>query len=373
MKSDTKGLNNDPEVLKPAGKDFLTKLLFENGPCRVILTIAVVLLFCFMPLVASIFNGTFINENIKCDAAHDVGYYVMVIITLFLVFFLPYYFNDLGKAISLLYDTKILNISGTAFKETLDYSNRLFSNWVVTILPYLLAILFTVFGYVSFFLAGKDYWDSSKNLQEISLPTALVSLPRLIYSYLISSFLLRIVLTYFILKKFINENIDIQPLHPDNCGGLSPLGKLSLKISTAGFGIGIPIVINIIWDVYKQGLPLFGYVEMSTILIYLFALVVVFFLPLLGAREGMLKAKNKELKLISDHFQEERKRIILNFNSIESSQDIGISKLEELKKLYDMANAMPVYPFNSKNVIRFFSSILWPILVLFLQYLIQKL
>lgn len=370
-KAETRRLNAEPNDLLPAGEDFIFKQLFEHGSTKVVFSCAV-LLICILPLIVSIFEGTFINRNLKIDAIHDLGYFVLVFFILFFVIFIPYYFNDFSKAITLLGEKKILNINDPSYKNTLDYSNALFSNKLVTILPYLLAILFTIFGCITFYFAGLDYWDSSAGFQKVSLSTILVLLPRLLFAYFIAAFLLRLLLIYFVLKKLINENIDIQPLHPDNCGGLSPLGKFSVKISLAGFGIGIPLMFNIIWDINK-GLSMFGYVEMSTILIYIFALTIVFFLPLLGARDGMLKAKRKEIIIISEQYQIVRKRVFSNIDRMNSTHDQNISKLEELKRLHDMAKSMPVYPFNANNVIRFFSSILWPILLILINYFIEKL
>jgi hypothetical protein len=364
---------SENKILKPAGRDFIIKLLLEHGTKRVLLFICIVVSFCLLAIIASFINGTFINRNLKTDALHDLGYYIQSFLLLpFFVFFLPYYFNDMQKAIHSLKETKILNMSDSFYNDAIDYSNRLFSHWGVTLFPYLFSGIAIILSFISYFFAGQNHWNSSESFESTSITTLFAIGQTLLFFYFISAILIRIILTYFVLKKILNENVNIQPLHPDNCGGLSPLGDFSLKISSAGVGVGIPVMILLIFDVYIQGWPLFSTVHILDILIYIVSLTIVFFLPLLGARSSMLMAKNKELKFISDHFQEERKQIVLNIDSEQQNQDLGISRLEGLMKLYDMARAMPVYPFNSRNVIRFFGSVLWPILLLLVQFIMQK-
>ena len=361
------------EVLLPAGNDYFIRQLLEFGWRRVIKILFLIISISLLPIIASIFKGSFINYNLNVDAFHDLGYHTQFFLLLpFFVFFLPYYFNGLQKAIDSLVKTKVLKISSSDYTEVIKFSNSLFSYWIVTYLPFIITIGFSIYGILNYFLAGYKNWNSVSNINDFNIINVLAILPMLPFYYFITAIILRIGLTYFVIKKILNKNVDIQPLHPDNCGGLSPLGKFSLKASSAGIGVGIPVMILIIFNTYHNNFALFGFYNVMNILTYIVALTVVFFLPLLGARNSMLQAKQEELERISNLFQKERTSINQIIDSKNSSQDIDFTKIQGMINLYEMAKSMPVYPFEASNVLRFFGSVLWPILLVLVQYILEK-
>lgn len=360
--------------LKPSGKDPILKFLLNHGQRRVYFFISLTVLFVLLPVIASIFNRDFINEKLEVDAFHDFGYYIRYLLLLpFFIYFFPYYFNGMEKTIKTLIDRNVLIISDTDYYHAIQYSNRLFSHWLVTISPYTVSIVSALVSMFSYTLAGYNNWNSAAELSDISFIDVLSMLPWFPFFYFLAAIILRIGLTYFGFKRFLSGNVDIQPLHPDNCGGLSPLGNFSIRISSAGIGIGIPIVLLLIFDVTTENLSYFSATVIMHIIVYSGSLIVLFFLPLLGARGSMLKAKNNELRTINERYQTERKKMLSSMNSAEVSVNLNVTNLEGLMKLYGFAKSMPVYPFNAVNVIRFLGSILWPVLLMLLQVLVQGL
>jgi hypothetical protein len=358
---------------EPAGKDFFVKKLTGVSRRWLFIILGLELFLALMPVLLSISEGNFRNSSLQIDALSDIGYYDQFLLLLpFFIIFIPYYLKGFTISLNLLIETGVVTINAEETKKVESYANKLFSHWIITIIPYIIASLFVILDVSTYIFAGKNTWNSAAGLIDISLIEVINIILVFFLFHLISALFLRIVLTYFVINKFLSNRVDIQPLHPDNCGGLSPLGDFSLRLTKAGIGIGIPILMGIMSNYYQHDLPIMSLVNILLIAGYISCLSVVFFLPLLGARKSMLVAKTRELKIISDYFQSERKDILSNYNKGVSAKNLEISNLEGLMKLYDIAKGMPVFPFNSLNIIRFLSSVLWPLALILIQYVLQK-
>jgi len=359
--------------LRPAGRDFIMKQLLNYKRKRVYVIILVLICISLLPIIASIINGTFINKSLKVDAIWDIGYHVQFLLLLpFFTFFVRKYFEKLEDAILILDKTRVIKMNNLEYNEAVDYSNKLFSHWAITFIPYIISLLMTIFTTTNYIFAGHNTWNSAISLKDVAITDILSILPMLPLFYILPAIILRIILTYFVIKKFLSGQVDIQPLHPDNCGGLSPLGDFSLRNSYVGIGVGIPVVILVLFNIYKTDFPISNIYNIMNISTYIISLTIIFFLPLLGARGSMLLAKNLEKKRISDYYQEEKEIIYLGIDKKLPLKDLELSKLEGLMKLYETAKSMPVYPFDTRNVVRFFFSILWPIILLIIGAIIEK-
>ena len=163
----------------------------------------------------------------------------------------------------------------------------------------------------------------------------------------------------------------INPLHPDKCGGLSPLGDFSLRITVAGILAGICVVLGVIANIYQHGNRLWSASNYIIVGGYIFGLSVAFFLPLLAARKGMLEAKRHSLQRIGDCCNKELRKAI---KALDTSDDQGIKNMEHiehLQRLYEVANRMPIYPFNTENLVRFASSVVWPLMLMVITWVAE--
>jgi hypothetical protein len=358
--------------LFPAGKDFIVRQIFKNGWIRVSIILGVIYLFVSIPVILSYFAGNFINKDLDMDAYSDKSYHAMFFVLLpFFVFFIRYYLTGLEDAIDKLCNSKVLRISPMRYCRAVEYSNNLFSCRFVTFIPYFLAALLLIDSILNYNLKGLHTWNST-SLSGINIISSIDIVITYFFFYFFFALLLRMILTYFVIRKFLSGNINVQPLHPDNCGGLAPLGEFALRITWAGFFVGIP-VLWLMYGNYLNNIPHYQLTNIFNLSFYVISMTVVFFLPLLGARKSMRRAKDKELRLINDIFQKGRKDVLLNINKYKVEGEVEISNLEKLIKLHDIAKSMPVWPFNSRNIVRFLSSVLWPVLLILIQYIFGKL
>ncbi|HEV7518638.1 MAG TPA: hypothetical protein VGR07_20270, partial [Thermoanaerobaculia bacterium] len=84
----------------------------------------------------------------------------------------------------------------------------------------------------------------------------------------------------------------------------------------------------------------------------------------------MKAAKSRVLLLISDRFNAAMAQAVLSLDRPGGGETAPeMVQIDRLTKLYKIANDMPVYPFNRDNVVKFFSSVLWPLLVMIFETL----
>lgn len=366
-------MNHHNRRLHLAGKDPIFMQLLEYGWPRVFATFIVVYVIVLLPVVLSWSEGNLINHFLKIDALHDIGYFNQFAILLpFLILFIPYYLNGLEDALISLKDRQVVMITDKEYEDFSDTTNGIFSHYIVTFSPYCIAISIYVVALFSYWLAGHNTWNSPAKGYPFTTAAILSTVPTIILYHLLSGFLFRVAALCLVIRRYLSHNVIIHPLHPDKAGGLSPLNKFSLRITAAGIFIGICCVVGIAASVYQYGLKLIRIENILIIIFYIVGLSIVFFVPLLSARKGMVKAKKRILQLISDRFNIAVSEAMAELEKDKASPKFDVNNIEELTKLYKIADRMPVYPFNIENVLKFSSSVLWPLVLIFLQWIITK-
>ena len=174
---------------------------------------------------------------------------------------------------------------------------------------------------------------------------------------------------------FKTITVDLKALHPDGCGGLRTLGDFSMKL---GYGIGI-IGFSIVVLFFQVNVNLGGElwqidwsIPIITVFVaYLLFAPVVFFAPLSTAHEAMRKAKEEELLIISQHFEKNYKNILVELPTLQGRLKEGIDTIKQMQELYDVVARFPVWPYNNRNLVRFFSSVGTPVLITLISTLIN--
>jgi hypothetical protein len=182
----------------------------------------------------------------------------------------------------------------------------------------------------------------------------------MLYSVLFLAF--NVGVTIYILRKaFGSGNIQLAPLHPDNCGGLGGISKYSNKIALGIGSVGLLLSAATVMELQNGSLP-DAYPVILGIVTYLILAPLFFFLPLGTAHDAMQEAKDAELLKLADRFR-------LVYDSVKNSADQSskkfndeLSKLENVKKLYSLAESFPVWPFDVQNLRRFLAVVTTPLL-----------
>jgi hypothetical protein len=181
---------------------------------------------------------------------------------------------------------------------------------------------------------------------------------------------------YRLNKLFSSFAIGVRPLHPDQAGGLAPLGNFTLTLSYLIAFIGILLVLTPITRNYVvMGTLQFRWTtEIIVALgVYIVVAPAVFFAPLSVAHNVMKEAKNRLLQQIAQRFETEYRSIQNKLSGDISGLASGLKALEELQSLYDTTSKFPVWPFNAANMRRFGTSYISPIILALVIDLITNL
>jgi len=108
--------------------------------------------------------------------------------------------------------------------------------------------------------------------------------------------------------------------------------------------------------------------------LYMLALVALFFLPLMSVHQAMSRAKERELsrcgRLFHDEYaslpRPESRAKETERTAVRSTRE-SVAYLGELDSLYRRVEMMPVWPFDVSTVTRFFSVIVVPLILFGIQ------
>ncbi len=185
--------------------------------------------------------------------------------------------------------------------------------------------------------------------------------------------LLYFFLTVYILRVFAhsvflanivkeeNSTVHILFLHPDRCGGLSPVGKIGLlnQIPLSVFGVNIVFLILVSFKFLNIEYPLLDLIVFS-IVAYSILGPLVFFAPLLAFRKVM---RTKRDKILVNFARKSRK-----LENIEDELEHGLIAendkdekiIEDLHKIGKQVLDLPVWPFDTVTIRTFVTSYLIP-------------
>lgn len=184
--------------------------------------------------------------------------------------------------------------------------------------------------------------------------------------------------TFRTFRQMFQENdlfrVELRLMHPDRCCGLRPLSHFLLRVNaTLGF-LGLVCAIFIVASLYRYGgiagtLQQIG--QPLLLLIYLGAVPIVFFLPLIPAHDLMRDTKHQFLHQLSRVFDRRFREVStrLSAGEIESSEMEGLKAIEDL---YRYAERMPVWPFDFASLRRLFITLVVPILVPAVAVLVER-
>ena len=185
------------------------------------------------------------------------------------------------------------------------------------------------------------------------LPNIATTIATFIIAYAGSMLVLNLISNIRILYLIFREkNLNINPFHPDRCGGLCALSNYSLKtaylIAILGVWVGI-----VEYQFIRQGAGQAYWYAHLLIPFYFAISITCFFGPLLAAHNGMKKVKEDFLHQIAQQFQIDYSEIhgILD-KDVEALQK-GTEKIQQLRTLYTITDAFPVWPLDLSTLRRY--------------------
>lgn len=175
--------------------------------------------------------------------------------------------------------------------------------------------------------------------------------------------------------------LDIQPVHPDQCGGFKTIGDLCLKMV---YVVLVPTLLVSFWLVVSKHVPLApeseklvppyvldpGFRTPMKVLLGLLAVsgVAVFFWPMYTVHRLMLAQRvelQQTLDAIACQIHQLNQAILADPSSVSTDdREKTLAEIDSLKELYERTRKVPTWPFERSVALKFVSTQVVPILSL---------
>jgi hypothetical protein len=249
--------------------------------------------------------------------------------------------------------------SNTAFINIVNESRSIFLNRKVFYVAIALSLLFALSQSAGYL--GWLPWKSVGGVIDLHPSMSYARAPFWFLTvYAISYAAFNVGVTIIILRKtFRTQEIQLLPLHPDGCGGLGSMSQYSTKVALGIASIGLMLSAGTVLEI-QQGTLLKAYPVMVGIVGYIVFAPLFFFWPLGTAHEAMQEAKDSEMLRLAQQFDRLYDKVKREVADQDNDYEKSIKKLEHLRKLYQIAQEFPVWPFDMRNLRRFFAVVTTP-------------
>ena len=248
-------------------------------------------------------------------------------------------------------DNESDRVEHAAFVEMVD---RLYNSRAAAIIGLVAAASFSAYNYV-----GKTgTWLSIDG----GLPGLWGRFFITINYYIVVTILYKCAVSVWALQKTLAHDIRVRPLHPDRCGGLQPIGSLSIAINNFLALVIFWCALLSFFDSYAQRQVIYA---VAFALLYAAAPFLLFG-SLAKAHKVMLREKNTALDRLSATFEKHYERLTRG----PKERSLDVSSADEIVKvhsLYRIVTAMPVWPFDMRSLRRVGGTFLVPLLLFLIK------
>lgn len=184
-----------------------------------------------------------------------------------------------------------------------------------------------------------------------------------LFYFLIPLYVFRNIAVSLLLRDIVaHAQLRMLPLHPDKCGGLSPIGRLGLRNQYVLMIIGLNLVFFVMVSLFFLEIPLALYRLIGAAAVaYLIVGPIIFMAPLVPFRAGMIRNKNDLMRAVAQRLRLELQRLHGQLNSGPISRD-DEELIDRLRKIGNVINELPVWPFDAATLRKFLTAYVAPIL-----------
>lgn len=225
-------------------------------------------------------------------------------------------------------------------------------------------------NYRVLFLGKDTFWGNVDGVIYFASWYFLICMFLLFFT--VAVFVIRNVTTSFFLRSVVSHSrIEIIPFHPDKCGGLEPVGKLGLRNQYLLSIIGLNVVALYLNDVLIYDKSTI-YLLILGVIAYLVIGPISFAGPLLPFRYAMKEDKIRLMYLVANRIKKEFSRVKNQINKGTLSEE-DEKVLTRYKNISDMVGNLPVWPFDTLTLRKFFSAYILPLISGILSVYLEKL
>ncbi len=182
--------------------------------------------------------------------------------------------------------------------------------------------------------------------------------------------LLKAVITAQAVQRIFRWRVNIQPLHPDGCGGLRLITNICVTIALFTAVMGLAVVLFIMSSALLSGTsPSATPVMIAVALEALTPLI--FFSCLYRAHRVMREDKESLLRQINQQVQPPYQTLRGRLGEGEVMHDAA-EEILRLDGLHTFARRMPEWPVNTQTMAQVFLSVALPLALLILQFVLER-
>ena len=213
------------------------------------------------------------------------------------------------------------------------------------------------------YFSGQEvkYWIADKGRLVLAGRVRLVCI--FLFCALLTVFTIRVIISLLLKDVVAHAKLQMLPLHPDECGGLRPMGEIGLRNQYALMLLGTNVVLFLLTDyLYLKVSPSMVVFMVAAVIAYLAIGPFVFVAPLLPFRTAMEENKSQLISPVVDRIKDEIGRLRANLSSGTHSKEDG-ERIEELSKISDSIEQLPVWPFDANTLTKFITAYFIPIII----------
>lgn len=240
-------------------------------------------------------------------------------------------------------------------------------------------IIWTITG-----LVGRD-WDKTPYIgHDIWLHYVILIPATLGANYMLYIMVAREIATIRGLFRLFNEGrdggrgverVNVQPWHPDGCGGLGRLRDYAIRFSYLVAIVAVALLLLIYDSVSMYGIrgSLINDPGMwAGIVAYVVLAPGLFFLTLGSAHRAMLSEKHSRLRAISTQLDREYQNTSSNLSAEGAVLGTSLDKIKRLHDLYELTVKFPVWPFDLATLRRFGTAVVAPFITVAVSASIER-
>ncbi len=194
-----------------------------------------------------------------------------------------------------------------------------------------------------------------------------------IFYFVVSVSVVRSFTTVLFLRDVVKQSrVEIIPFHPDRCGGLGPVGRIGLRNQYLLSIIGANVVLLLMTFFILGSNASVGFLLILAALGYLIIGPISFMGPLLPFRSAMQRDKSRLIALVAKNIKGEFKRITKLIDE-GNLTDEDQKSLTRYQKVGELVAKLPIWPFDTVTLRKFFSAYLFPLISVVLSFLLQEL
>lgn len=268
-------------------------------------------------------------------------------------------YNSISAGFTYLYDEKIVPENQTQdYMEFLAKLERWYNHLAAVVVFFSASLAINLFNY----FGKQDSW-----LGVNGGITGIYGRVFIFFNFFIIGLTFyKFVITVIAVRQLFDRfDLIIQPMHPDRAGGLEPIGRVAIAVTSLVGLVMAFFAILLVFDQFSAGYIVYRLI----FFVFYVSSPYFFFATLSKANKTMMGVKELALERLRLTFEEHYNQ--LSAEGPGKPYDLGKAEdIAKVHRLYELVEGMPVWPFDTRSVVRFFSVFVAPVALYVLDFVI---